>query len=536
MANNSESVTRAQGGANRSDASAAKKWIPAFAGMTVFLLAFTATDASPADERISEKQAIHFLDRLAFGPTPAEVAHVKAVGMDRYIAEQLDPASIPETPELTARLDALDTLNLNPVQLFVEYGPLRPANGVKPSGDEQKERRQRARVILQQAAEARVLRALYSRRQLQEVMVDFWFNHFNIFAQKGLDHLWVGNFEEQAIRPNALGHFRDLLLATAHHPAMMFYLDNWENSAPGSHMPNGREAGINENYARELMELHTLGVDGGYSQSDVIALAHILTGWGLARPGQKPPDGTAFLFDASRHDNDPKHFLGHDIAPAGEAEGVEALDLLARNPATAHHLAFELTQYFVADAPPPALVDKVAAKFLESDGDIRATLRALFASREFRDSLGDKYKTPYRYVLSAARAAGVTVKNPRPLLGAMARQGQPLYGCQTPDGYKDVADKWLSPDATMVRAAFAVALANGNLPVGDDPPPMETMAQPAAATAGTDAAMKRDPVDAAALETLLGPVLSANTRTVLAEAPETQRAALLLGGPDFMRR
>jgi uncharacterized protein (DUF1800 family) len=503
--------------------------------IAVSLLFFSAI--ANCAEPVLDKQAIQILDRLGFGPTAADVAHVKAVGVDKYIAEQLDPASIPENPQLTARLDTFDTLKLNPVQLFVEYGPLRPANGVRPDPDQQKARRQRARLIVQQAQDARVLRALYSQRQLQEVMVDFWFNHFNVFGQKGLDHLWVGNFEEQAIRPNALGRFRDLLLATARHPAMIFYLDNWENSAPGSQMPNGRKAGINENYAREVMELHTLGADGGYSQDDVVALARILTGWGLARPNQKPPDGTAFLFDASRHDNEPKHFLGHDIAPAGEAEGVEAFELLARSPATAHHLAFELAQYFVADQPLSALVDRVAARFSETDGDIRATLQTLFATREFRASLGGKYKTPYRYVLSATRAAGVAVKNPRPLLNAMARLGMPLYGCPTPDGYRDTADKWLSPDATMIRAGFAVALANGSLPVGDDPPaPMEGAMQPTAVTAATGPAAKNAPIDATVLNKLLGPTLSANTRDVIAGAAAEQQSALLLGGPDFMRR
>ena len=502
--------------------------------MTLLFGMLSGAFPAAAAERVSDKQAIQILDRLGFGPTAADVAHVKAVGIDRYIAEQLDPASIAENPELTARLDAFGTLKLSPVQLFVEYGPLRPVNGVKPSPDEQKARRQRARIILQQAQDARVLRALDSRRQLQEVMVDFWFNHFNVFAGKGLDHLWIGAFEEQAIRPYAFGHFGDLLRATARHPAMIFYLDNAQNSAPGSKGPGGRDLGLNENYAREVMELHTLGADGGYSQDDVIALARILTGWGLARPNQKPPDGTGFLFDASRHDIAPKHFLGRDIAPAGEAEAVEALDLLARSPATAHHIAFELARYFVADQPPPALVDKLAARYLATDGDIRAILQTLFASGEFRASLGGKYKTPYRYLLSAARAAEVTVKNPRPLLNAMARLGQPLYGCQTPDGYQDTADKWLSPDATMIRAGFAVALANGNLPVGDDPAPAEMMAQPVAAA--TDSGGKREPVEAAPVERLLGPVLSANTKTVVAEAPPAQRAALLLGSPDFMRR
>ncbi len=292
------------------------------------------------------------MNRLAFGPIAADVAHVKEIGVDRYIAEQLNPQSIPESPELTQRIAALDTLKLDPIQLFQQYGPLRAMGGVKPNPDEQKARRQQARIIVEEAQDARVLRALYSRRQLEEVMVQFWFNHFNVFAQKGLDHIWVGAYERDAIRPHALGHFRDLLLATAKSPAMLFYLDNWQNSAPGSHLPGGREAGINENYAREIMELHTLGVDGGYSQADVISLAHILTGWGFARPRQVPIDRTAFLFDPNRHDFSPKTFLGRTIPsrrakPRGWRRSTSWRG--ARQPQ--EHIVFELAQYFVADQP-----------------------------------------------------------------------------------------------------------------------------------------------------------------------------------------
>jgi uncharacterized protein (DUF1800 family) len=499
-----------------------------------------AAKPSAEPEVPSDRQLIHILDRLAFGSTAEDLAHVKAIGIDRYFAEQLDPGSIPENPELTDRLAALDALKLTPVQLFVEYGPPRAVNGVQPTPEERKERRERARIIVQQAAQSRLLRALYSRRQLHEVMVDFWFNHFNVFAQKGLDHLWIGAYEETAIRPHALGKFRDLLLATARHPAMIFYLDNAQNSAPGSKGPGGKELGLNENYARELMELHTLGVDGGYTQDDVIAVARILTGWGLARPNVKPPDGTAFLYDATRHETGPKRLLGHDITVSGEAEGLEAIDLLARHPATAHHIAFKLVQYFVADTPPPALVNSIAARFLETDGDIRATLQALFASREFRDGIGTKYKTPYRYVLSAVRAAGAPVHNVQPLLNNMARLGQPLYGCQTPDGYSDIADKWLSPDATTMRVNFAMGLGSGNLPLDKPPQPpaaaASAMVETVAAAAPPPPAAKSQPVDPVPLQKLLDPVLSPNTRAVVAEAPMAQRAALLLGSPDFMRR
>jgi uncharacterized protein (DUF1800 family) len=484
--------------------------------MTILLVLLFAALFSKAEaaERASDRQVLHILDRLAFGPTTADVKHVKAIGIEGYIAEQLDPDAILESSELNKRLAGLETLKLDPVQLFAEYGPLRATDGMQPSPEDQKARRQRARLILEQAQAARIWRALYSPRQLQEVMVDFWYNHFNVFANKALDRLWVGAYEAEAIRPYALGRFRDLLGATAHHPAMLFYLDNAQNAAPGSKGLNGREAGINENYARELMELHTLGADGGYTQDDVVALARILTGWGLARPNALPASGSGFVFYPARHDNGDKHFLGQDIAGNGEAEGKKALDLLAASPATARHIGFELAQYFVADQPPEALVDRLAARFQETGGDIKSTLKVLFASREFRDSTGAKYKSPYRFVLSAARAAGISADNPKPLLGTMARLGQPLYGCMTPDGYRDTEAAWLSPDASLLRINFAKVLAGGNLPIVDG----------------------AKPVEAAPLLTTLGTGLSGKTRAAVAQAQPELRAALILGSPDLMRR
>ena len=509
------SVVPAKAGTHSSEARAPERWIPAFAGMTVVVLLFLGfCGAAVAAGRSSDRQILHILDRLAFGPSPADVKHIKALGVDRYIAEQLDPASIPEPSALTDRLAALETLKLDPVQLFAEYGPLRATDGMQPSPEDQKARRQHARLILEQAQTARIWRALYSPRQLQEVMVDFWYNHFNVFANKALDRLWIGAYEAEAIRPHALGRFRDLLGATAHHPAMLFYLDNAQNAAAGSKGLNGREAGINENYARELMELHTLGADGGYTQDDVVALARILTGWGLARPNALPVSGSGFVFYPARHDNGDKHFLGQDIAGNGEAEGEAALDILAKSPATARHIAFELTQYFVADQPPPALVDRLATRFQETDGDIKSVLKALFASREFRDSAAAKYKSPYRFVLSAARAAGAQIDNPKPLLGVMTRLGQPLYGCMTPDGYRDTEAAWLSPDASLLRVNFAKALAGGNLPVVEG----------------------AKPVEAAPLLATLGTGLSGRTHLAVRQAPPELQAALILGSPDFMRR
>jgi uncharacterized protein (DUF1800 family) len=511
-------VIPAKAGTHPSAAPAADKWVPAFAGMTILLLFLGLPFSAGAAERGSDRRILHVLDRLAFGPTIEDFRHVKAIGIEQYIAEQLDPDSIAEPPALTEKLAGLETLHLDPVRLFAEYGPLREVDGVKPTPEAQQARRQRSRLILEQVQAARLWRALYSPRQLQEVMVDFWYNHFNVFAGKALDRLWIGAYEAAAIRPHALGHFRDLLRATAHHPAMLFYLDNAQNAAPGSKGPNGRVDGLNENYARELMELHTLGVDGSYTQDDVVALARILTGWGLARPNALPTQGGGFVFYPARHDNGDKHFLGHDIAAQGEAEGEEALDLLAKSPATAHHIAFELVRYFVADQPPPALVDRLAARFGETDGDIRAVLQTLFASHEFRDGIGAKYKSPYRFVVSAARAAGVPVDDPKPLVNALARLGQPLYGCATPDGYRDTAEAWLSADAAVLRVNFATALAGGHLPLANE------------------AGAPSSGVDAAGLQRLLGPALTPKTRAVLAASPAELQAALILGGPDFMRR
>jgi uncharacterized protein (DUF1800 family) len=504
-------------------------------GVAAFLSIPALPRPAAAVAPAADRPILHVLDRLAFGPTTADFRHVAAIGIERYIAEQLDPQRVPEPDALTERLAGFETLRLDPIELFVRYGPPRAGGGVTPSPEKIKTRREAARIIVREAAQARVLRALYSRRQLNEVMVDFWFNHFNVFAQKGIDHLWIGAYEETAIRPHALGHFRDLLRATARHPAMLFYLDNWENSAPGSKMPNGRAAGLNENYARELMELHTLGVDGGYTQEDVIALARILTGWGLARPRMPPPDRSGFYFDPTRHESGAKRFLGRDIAANGVTEGEEALDMLATRPATSRHIALKLAQYFVADAPPPALVERLAARFRETEGDIRAVLHTLFARSEFRDSIAAKYKTPCQFVLSAARAANLPVQNPRPLLGMMARLGMPLYGCPTPDGYKNTEEAWLSPEATTLRVSFATALAAGGLPL-DQAPAVIPAAMAGPGVGEASQATSGPPVDADALQILLGPGLSPRARATIDAAEPELRAALLLGGPDFMRR
>jgi uncharacterized protein (DUF1800 family) len=498
--------------------------IVAAACLLFCVLALLASAAEP----IPDRQIVQVLNRLAFGPTLEEFRHVKAIGIDRYIAEQLDPDSISEPIELRLRLAQLDTLRLNPVQLRQLYGPLRTLRGFKPSQELEKAQQERVRIILRDAAEARILRAVSSRRQLQEVMVDFWFNHFNVFSGKGLDDVWIGNYEQQAIRPFALGRFRDLLFSTTKHPAMLVYLDNTLSTAPGSPGARGSRAGLNENFAREVMELHTLGADGGYTQEDVITLARILTGWGVNRPDARAFPEYAAVFEGARHDYSPKVFLGHPMRSRGKAEGEEALEILAHSPATAHHIAFELAQYFVADEPPLPLVEQLALRFQETSGNIREILKTLFASPEFWDSYGRKYKTPYHFVVSAVRAAGIPIGNVRPLLGTMDQLGMPLFGCLTPDGYKNTEDAWLSPDATTRRVSFAAAFARGSLPV--------SRATPASLALGLDAPAKAHLIDAAHLAAIFGSTMSETTREAVAQAPPRLRAALILGSPDFMRR
>ncbi|MGD0074377.1 MAG: DUF1800 domain-containing protein [Candidatus Binataceae bacterium] len=521
-----------------------------------------------------ECRTSHVLNRLAYGPRPGDVQHVNAIGVEHYIQEQLSPDSIAIPERLTNRLAALDTTRMTPVQLFVKYG--RPEmgaggpDGAKPDQAQRKEARQRAHVIVQQAVAARLMRAIESPRQLQEVMVDFWFNHFNVFAAKGLDHLWVGAYEAQAIRPHVFGRFRDLLEATARHPAMLFYLDNWQNTAPDSPGARGKFEGLNENYARELMELHTLGVNGGYTQNDVIALARILTGWGLAprrpraavaKPGgffglrrgfgffrpRQPArevargDANGFYFDPKRHDFTDKIFLGYHIKGSGSGEVESALDILARSPATARHISYQLAQFFVADDPPESLVRRMADRFTTSDGNIRAVLNSMFQSREFWDRryVGAKFKTPQQYVISSVRASGIDVANFRLIAGTLSRLGMPFYGCLTPDGYKNTQDAWLNPDAMMIRLSLATGLASGRMPLNRapiDPMGGDERVTPVAAVSANGPGGAPRPLDPFALMLTLGNGFSPRTIAAIESAPPELRAALILGSPEFMRR
>ena len=538
--------------------------------LVVLLLALPLAPLSQAAAS-SPAQAAHVLNRLAFGPRPGDIARVEAVGVDRYIEAQLDPESIALPDALRHKLDAIETDRDSAGHTLAAFLDARAA---ARQGDQEGRKAAVAR-IAEQTAQARLLRAVESPRQLQEVMVDFWFNHFNVFAGKGLDRALINAYERDAIRPNALGKFRTLLGATARDPAMLFYLDNWlsaadARSAVKAGAPAGQKskaAGLNENYARELLELHTLGVDGGYTQADVTTLARMMTGWSF-RPRALAQDNLGFRFEAARHDDGAKTWLGRPVTVQGQAEGEFALDVLARHPATARRLSHQLAQYFLQDAPPAALVERMTQRYLNSDGDIRSVLHLLFFSREFRDpaSAGKKFKTPYRYVISAVRATGAPLVNVRPLVNALNQLGMPLYGCQTPDGYKNTEAAWLSPDALTRRLGFATTLASGRLRLASasvaDVQPSGTaetrttatavigMHAPSAAqgddatgmmaaglTEGPGAAMTvtAPMVDDVALAQTLGPLISPQTLALAARNAGKLRAALLLGSPDFMQ-
>ncbi len=339
-------------------------------------------------------------------------------------------------------------------------------------------------VVTFELAQAKILRAIYSQRQLEEVMTDFWFNHFNVFVDKGLDRLMVTSYERDVIRPHSLGRFEDLLVATAKNPAMLFYLDNWMSVGPTSpqamgipvrpHGPYGRRyppqprpnqrkrpSGLNENYGRELLELHTLSVNGGYSQRDVTEVAKVFTGWTI----EKPAEGGGFRFEPRMHEPGPKFVLGRRIKPKGEGEGLEMLHRLATSPQTAHFISLKLAERFVSDDPPQALVDRMEKMFLKKKGDIREVLTVLFHSPEFWDegAYRAKVKTPLEFVASTVRATGAEVDDALPLTRQLSNMGMPLYGAQPPTGYSMKAETWVSSSALLNRMNFALALTSGKI-------------------------------------------------------------------------
>lgn len=491
--------------------------------------------AQPSDD----DKVLHVINRLTFGPAPGDIQRVKAMGVKAFIDQQLNPSSIPESPVV----QALVSKSTSPKESVVEL--MRQVRDLQ----QDKQKNKQARTAAIQAAQGqgqeavdkaaalkglnmlgkfykqmndeyttrRLTRNVESPRQLEQVMTEFWFNHFNVCISKGLDRVLVGPYEDQAIRPFAMGKFRDLLGATCHHPAMLFYLDNWQNTAPNSQGARGKFTGLNENYARELMELHTLGVDGGYTQKDVTELARVLTGLGMknfGRQSAEPVGPYGAYFSANRHDFGEKEVLGKKFSGKGEQEIEDALDMLAKSPATAHHISYQLAQYFVADVPPTSLVDKMASRFTRSDGDIKAVLSEMFNSNEFWDPKyqSAKYKTPLRYAVSIMRATDAHPTSYDTINQFMRLQGEPLYGCLTPDGYKNTKAAWLNPDGFLNRLNFATVVGSGN----------------------ARGLMKAPPEYRQLGATISGSKFSQKTVAVVAKAPEPMKSAVVLGSPEFM--
>ena len=485
----------------------------------IFLLIGNAQGRKQRGEKKSgmtdDQRIAHVLSRLTFGARPGDFERVKAMGIDVFITQQLDADSIDDTGAI-AKLKKLPTLGMATPVIIEQYTPPKPAVVPSPSpakapdnvtapaqkaiaeapqsanpgmpamqNEMQNAKKEDAGgtpalpaakptpppknpyMVITDLQRAKVLRAVYSERQLYEVMVDFWENHFSIFANKDDDRYLLTSFDRETIRPFVMGRFRDLLGATAHSPAMLYYLDNWRSSVPRPYpakgdKPAGVDGGLNENYARELMELHTMGVDGGYTQKDVQEVARCFTGWTIEKPNQEG----LFLYRPGLHDNGDKIVLGHKIlAGGGIADGERVLDILATHPATARFIATKLARRFISDDPPNSAIDRATEVFLKTDGSIRETLRALITSPEFfaATTYRAKLRSPFEYVAAAMRALNADTDGDRPVLDAIGRMGQPVFGRITPDGYADRADQWLSSGAMVGRFNFASALATNRI-------------------------------------------------------------------------
>jgi uncharacterized protein (DUF1800 family) len=642
---------------------------------TLYPGATTAQRKSAVPSKADARSVLHVLNRLGFGARPGDVERVQKMGLAAYIEQQLHPEKI-DNSAVDARLAEFTTLEMSARDLAQDFimpaieqrkelqqqqaqqarnTPPPPPAGSDPTMTpppaqqppaqvrqltaEQRMIQQQRQAVGQELMQAKMIRATISERQLEEVLVDFWFNHFNVFIGKGQVRQYITEYERDAIRPHVFGKFREMLGATAHSPAMLFYLDNYQSQAPAGaetlannnrgQIRNGRfgvnmarpgqggqgqarpgrtdppqnrpnpnnpnnpnkpnpnnpnqppqtqagqnppqnpqpprpqpqrpQRGLNENYARELMELHTLGVDGGYTQQDVIEVARILTGWTIDRP----PQGGSFIFRPQVHDAGEKKVLGVKFpAGHGEEEGEKLLDLLASHPSTAKHIAFKLAQRFVADEPPAALVDRAAKTFLDTKGDLRAVTRVIVTSPEFfsEDYYGAKVKTPLEFVVSAARAANANVVNAQPMIAAMRDLGMPLYGCQPPTGYSMTSDAWVNTGSLLNRLNFAMQLVSGgairpnvnaprpNQPVRPNQPRPNQgfglegrQGQMARAQIQVDVATLAADTSEASRDRLIDQWLageaSATTRTTLARAESPQQLiALTLGSPEFQKR
>jgi len=474
--------------------------------LVLLILLCAGPFASEAAEPTRD-QIIHFLNRISYGPAPGDIETAQQVGLEVYLAQQLHPETLRTPADLTEHLDDLKTIHMSLAEMTERYAvPLEEAAHNKDE-DAARDARRAAEDIVNDMIRGRMLRAAKSPAQLQEVMTDFWYNHFNVSVDKGLDRIWIGSYERDAIRPHALGRFRDLLEATARHPAMLEYLDNLHNVAPTGPDKNGKRQGINENYAREIMELHTLGAGGGYTQQDVTQLAYILTGWGVDHNTR-----STFFFDPKRHAGGDKVLLGNVIKGGGAEEIETALDLLARHPSTAKHLSYQLAQYFVADDPPPALVQRMSDVYLKTDGDIAAVLNALFHSPEFWDpkTYNNKFKSPWHYVASIMRATGIESDEEMDLWNNTLKQlGEPLYRFATPNGYPNTNNFWLSSDGLLKRIDITRNFVNQREKEGT-------------------------PLQAVGLIHTLGDNFDPESLNAIARAPLKLQPALVLSSPEFL--
>ena len=489
--------------------------------------------ASPLPERLSDLQRQQWLDRLSWGATDHEATYLQQQGLKSWLAEQLQASAQPMEPEVQKRIDALSITQKPMGQIQREVADLRQLIRNEKDPDEAARLRQQVQrqlnLLSTEAQQRHIWRALYSPHQLQEQMTWFWMNHFNVSTRKGDVRLWVGDYEEQAIRPHALGNFRDLLVASMRHPAMLLYLDNASNAV-------GR---INENYARELLELHTMGVGSGYTQADVQAMAHVLTGVGFTtRDADAPPPKLRaerqgdylrqgfFEFNPNRHDYTPQTFLGKPLQKAGYAQVNEALDRIVASPATAHFIAKKLAVYFLGDQPAPAVVEHTAQAFERSHGDIAATLAQLLGDPQSQ-TFGQRFKDPMHYVLGAVRLAygQRTATDVAPVLGWINQLGQPLYGYETPNGYPQAQSDWSSSGQMMSRFAVAqqIGARGAVLFRSDAKAPLEKPSYP-------------DLAGRAGVKVRL-PVLSTSTQAALAQARNpADWNSYFLASPEMMFR
>ena len=542
--------------------------------LTSLLLATSLPTLGVAQYQASPRDsAVHVLNRLAYGPIPGQVDRLSREGVWRWIDRQLDPGRIPDEAlesrerqfslldysrdDLSAAFFAFQREQRQRQQAMTESGDSGSSQTMDRRMDSQG---RQLRQLRGQVGQLAVVRAVTSNRQLQEVMVDFWTNHFNVYLAKGLDRILLPYYIEETIRPHALGQFEDLLMATARDPAMLFYLDNVQSVSPGSIPPGlkrqlnrmgpggsgpaARDSllqrlerrmpqGLNENYARELLELHTLGVDGGYTQEDVIAVARIFTGWSLSRRDDK----VRFQFNAWAHDSEEKVVLGQRFEAGGDqTEGESLLAFLANHPSTMHHVTAKLCARFVSDAPSPGCVDAGVEAWRNTRGNIGAVVRAIVASPEFwaAANQGTKVKTPLEFTVSAVRAVGGTPDNRPGLAQTVANLGQPLYLQAAPTGYPESQDEWVNSGALLKRMNVALALAGNNLPgVSVD------LATTIPLTGGIDELVE------AVNQSILAGLMTESTRQVirreLADVPDPKARRILavglaIGGPEFQQQ